>query len=189
MRMPPEIDECGGVYPPREDSLLLLESVEIKPGEMVLDIGTGTGIIAIAAALSGADVYATDISERALECADKNAKKNGVEIEFIRADMTGGIRGKFDVITFNPPYLPASDVEYGDISTALESGEGGSSHIKRLISRYPELLKNGGKAYFVASSVTKSDFLDIGHKVKKIGERSLFFEKLYVFMLTHQKDL
>ncbi len=189
MKRHPEISECEGVYPPREDSYLLLEAAEVREGDRLLDIGTGTGIIAIAAALEGAAVAATDIDDRALKCTEMNLKRNGVEIELVKTDVAEGLKEKFDVITFNPPYLPESGIDYGDISLALESEDRGSALIKRFLSTAPRLLRNGGRAYFVASSHTNPRFLEKMGKTWKMAEKSLFFESLYVFMYRHQKGL
>ena len=75
----------------------------------------------------------------------REARRNGVEIEMIRADVLDGICGKFDVIAFNPPYLPESHEEY-EGKSALESPEGGFFHIKRLISGISGMLSQGGRA-------------------------------------------
>lgn len=183
MRRYPEIIECEGVYPPREDSYLLLKAVQVRKGERLLDIGTGTGIIAIAAALESAEVTATDISEKALRCAEMNAKRNGVEIEFVKTNIAEGLKKEFDVITFNPPYLPESGIDYGEISGALEGGDGGAEHIERMLSGISDILKPGGRVYFVASSLTNTGVLKNFH-TELIAEKKLFFERLYVFMHT-----
>lgn len=187
MKERPEINECPGVYPPREDSYLLLESISVEEGDIFLDMGTGTGIIGIAAAMEGAMVYASDIEEKALRCALSNAERNGVDIEAIRSDMFSGIRGKFDVVAFNPPYLPESGREYQG-KEALESPEGGAYHIRRFIAEVPGFLKEGGRAYFVISSHTALDPSEI-EGVRRIAEKHMFFENIYVFMLPHKKNL
>jgi release factor glutamine methyltransferase len=183
----PEILECDGVYPPREDSFLLFDAIEVREGDRFLDIGTGTGIIGIGAAMNGAEVYATDISEKALLCARENAERNSVEIEFIRSDILTALNGKFDVIAFNPPYLPESGIDY-DVKHAVESPGNGSFHISRFFSKAPELLRDGGRAYFLISSHTDIPAYKL-ENYRKIAEKALFFERLYVFMLLHKKDL
>jgi len=104
-----DLEISEGVYPPSEDTELLLESMKIHSGERVLDMGTGSGILAIEAARRGGVVTAADISETALECSQKNAERNGVEIQCILSDLFENVNGAFDVILFNPPYLPKED--------------------------------------------------------------------------------
>ena len=70
------------VYKPAEDSWLLVRSLPPLPGT-VLEIGTGTGIVAISLALNGSKVTATDINSKAIDLATNNAKKNNVSIEFL----------------------------------------------------------------------------------------------------------
>jgi SAM-dependent methyltransferase len=95
------------VYPPQEDSLLLANS--IIPRGRVLEIGTGSGIVAITLAKKGHDVVATDLNPRALLAARENAAANGVggRVAVVRADLLSGIKGPFDTVVFNPPYLPS----------------------------------------------------------------------------------
>ncbi len=186
MRIYPEIKECPEVYPPREDSYLLFDSVSIGRGEKVLDIGTGTGILAIGAALAGGEVFATDISERALECATYNSRRNSADIEFIRSDIFSSVRGRFHVILFNPPYLPRSNADYGSIKGALESGDGGSEHIRRFLRALKGHLEDGGRAYVLLSSHTRmnpAEFRDYGLRFREIAHKKLFFESIHSFML------
>ena len=185
-----DIIECEGVYPPSEDSYLLLDSIEINAGESFLDIGTGTGIIAIAAAREGANVTATDISEEAVECARKNAKRNGVDIEIVRTSLADGLKGGFDAVSFNAPYLPMSDVEYGPIQRALESEKGGSAIAEEFVEHLPDIILPGGRAYLVLSSLTDMRFLEKNNvKSRQIAKAHIFFEDIYVFVLTISKDL
>jgi len=101
LNVPPE------VYPPQEDSLLLANS--IIPRGRVLEIGTGSGIVAITLAKKGHDVVATDLNPRALLATRQNAAANGVggRVTVVRADLLSGIKGPFDTVVFNPPYLPS----------------------------------------------------------------------------------
>jgi len=187
-----EIRECEGVYPPREDSHLLLRSMELRAGESLLDMGTGTGIIGIHAALLGATVTVADISEKALACAEKNAEINGVRIKAVKSDIFSAIDSRYDVISFNPPYLPPSGEDYGDIKHSLEAENGGSAVAERFIEGLGSVLKGGGRAYLLLSSLTDLKFLGSWREkftFQEVARQHLFFEEIFVFMLKERKDL
>jgi release factor glutamine methyltransferase len=100
--VPPE------VMPITPISHLLGEQVvsEARPGERVLDMGTGSGVNAILAARQGAEVLAVDVSPRALDAAQANADQNGVDdrVEVRRSDVFSDVDGTFDLIVFDPPF-------------------------------------------------------------------------------------
>src|ERR671914_1178960 len=101
-----------GVFRPRSDTWLLAAAMRRRPqlrGGAVLDVCTGSGAIAVAAALAGArTVTAVDVSRRAVLTARLNARLNGVAVEALRGDLLAAVPGRrFDVIVSNPPYLPS----------------------------------------------------------------------------------
>ena len=89
------------VYVPAEDSFLLLR--EAKCHGRVLEIGTGSGLLAIYFAKNGKQVDAVDISRDALDCASGNCILNGVSINLALSDLFQNVKGKYDTIIFNPP--------------------------------------------------------------------------------------
>ncbi len=91
------------VYQPEEDTCLLLDAAlsEVKPGDRVLEIGTGSGTIAAELA-KVTDVVATDINPHAVSCAKTKL------LEVVQTDLFCGIKGSFDLVVFNPPYLPTA---------------------------------------------------------------------------------
>lgn len=141
---------------PRPDTETLVEAViKQKPGS-VLEIGTGSGAIAItlAAEISTLDIIATDISEGALKTASKNAQVHSVEnqIMFVHADLFDGIQGRFDLIASNPPYIPSADilglqkeVQFFDPALALDGGEDGLDFYRSLFASAPEYLRPKGQ--------------------------------------------
>ncbi|HEC89110.1 MAG TPA: methyltransferase domain-containing protein, partial [Thermoplasmatales archaeon] len=98
------IKTFGEVYEPADDSYMLIEAIEVNEGEKALDMGCGTGIVAIHLANAGCNVTAADIKEKALENTRENAERNGVKIRIVKSDLFSNIDGKFDIIVFNPPY-------------------------------------------------------------------------------------
>ena len=120
----------------------------------VLEIGTGSGCIAIACALAfpEAAVVATDISTDALAVAKINAERHSVaeRVEFVETDLMGGINGSFDVIISNPPYVPDAErhvlpTEYGhEPELGLYSGEDGLDSARRILQDAPKLLSRHG---------------------------------------------
>ncbi len=120
----------------------------------ILDIGTGSGAIAIALAhnLSSADITATDVSPHALSLAEENAKRNGAAIRFLQGDLLAPVTGEtFDLIVSNPPYVPATDrdslaVEVRDHEPplALFAGKDGLEIYRRLIPQAFAALTPGG---------------------------------------------
>ena len=136
------------------------ESTNPTPLIRVLDIGTGSGAIAIALGhhLSSADITATDISPHALSPAEENAKCNGVAIRFLQGDLLAPVAGEtFDLIVSNPPYVPSTDrdslaVEVRDHepSLALFAGIDGLAIYRRLIPQAFAALTPGG---FVALEI------------------------------------
>lgn len=125
------LDAKGG-YGPREDSYLLADVVERYAYGRVLDIGTGTGIQAIVAAKKGLEVTASDIDPKALDCARENARLNRVDIEFVQSDVFSNIKGKYNTIIFNPPYLPSHWYQLKHV--ALDGGRHGRQFMDRFIS-------------------------------------------------------
>lgn len=148
-----DLGKSERVYSPREDSFLLQRVVGnyclSKKPKRVLDIGTGSGIQAITARVSGAEqVTAVDINPEAVRLAKKNAKMNKAEIEVLQSDMFSRVHGKYNLIMFNPPYLPVEppiDVQWS----------GGKEFIEDFLRKAHPYLEEGGKIIFVYSSVDK----------------------------------
>ena len=187
-----DMAEDPEVYPPSEDSILLTESLDIRIGEKVLEIGTGSGIVSIQCALNGADVVCGDINPRAVALARRNAAANGVDIDVRETDVYSNIEGRFDTIVFNLPYLPVEDE--GELAKAWSGGPDGLGPLPRLLAGAPEHLLPAGRVAVVASSLMARAGLDKtleGYEVQVLGELPLFFERLQVLeikpLLAHRK--
>lgn len=172
----------SGVYPPSEDSYLLIECIDIGK-EKVLEIGTGTGIIALHAAKNGAVVTAVDKNQKAVKNARENAEKNGINIDIKQSDLFSNVDGMFDVIIFNPPYLPSDKME-----EAWEGGEEGIEITKKFLEDAARHLNPGGRIYIVLSTLGNikklvGEFREL-YNFEEIGRLPLFFEKLIVYKVT-----
>lgn len=144
----------SSVLIPRPETELLVEQALKSPGERILDIGTGSGILAITLALElNVTAYATDFSPAALRVAQANAMRLGAPVRFIQTDLGGGFaEGAFDLIVTNPPYVPAGDgpwlqreVRDWEPKEALFSGADGLDHYRRLEPECRRLLRPGGR--------------------------------------------
>jgi release factor glutamine methyltransferase len=155
------------VMVPRPETELLVEhalalcrqkrSTEGSCGR-ILDLGTGCGAIAVAIAreLEGVGVWATDVSQDALDMARRNAKKHGVEerIEFLLSDLWQNLSNQeltFDIIVSNPPYIESEamaslppEVRDHEPRQALDGGEEGMFYITNIIQEAPKHLTPGG---------------------------------------------
>jgi release factor glutamine methyltransferase len=133
---------------------LALERIDLRGGSCrVLDIGTGSGAIAISIAQERprCDVHATDVSEDALEIARRNAERNGATVQFHRADVASGLEflsGTIDLLVSNPPYVDdlsagrrlAPEVREWDPPAALYSGADEYAFFRRIFAETPPLL-------------------------------------------------
>ena len=98
------------VYPPREDTLLILPFAEVAPGALFLEVGCGVGLAALTAARRGARVVATDVNPHALRHLRARARAEGLDLTPVRTDLARGL-GRFDRLLSNPPYLPTRPEE------------------------------------------------------------------------------
>ena len=148
------------VLSPRMDTERLVEIVlkETKPKQSVLDLGTGSGAIAITIAKnSKTKVTAVDISDLALKVAKQNAKNNNVKVNFIKSNLFDNLSrfSKFDIIVSNPPYIPTKDIDGLDVEVknydpilALDGGESGYNFYERIIEKAPGRLNKNGMLFF-----------------------------------------
>ncbi|MCR8432640.1 MAG: methyltransferase [Crenarchaeota archaeon] len=185
------------VYEPSDDTELLAKAVirNIKPFSKALEIGTGSGAIAILLAKLGCDVTATDINPKAIEVAKENATQNNVKIRFIVGDLFAGLNEKFDTIVFNPPYLPEDDFDflldhYDKMSVV--GGKKGNETIIRFLKDLPRYLRPNGEAYIVLSSLSKPE--EVFEIIRKQGlnyeileSKSFFFERIMVVKCFKQR--
>lgn len=152
------IARLPGVFEPRSDTWFLAEHVRRLPqvGGLVADVCTGTGAIAITAAQATAtSVTAIDVSRRALLTVRINARLNGVRVRTRRGPLLGAVPGeRFDVISSNPPYLPADDpLPTRGSLRHTEAGPRGRALLDALIAQAPRHLRPGGVLVVTHSSL------------------------------------
>ena len=178
------------VYEPAEDSFLLADAAlsEVRDRDRVLEVGCGSGIIsAVIKANTKASVVGIEINPFAARCS----KENGIEV--IRGDLLSCITGEFDLIIFNPPYLPTNEMERTKdwINAALDGGYDGRSIIKRFLNEAGNCLSNNGKILLLISSMTgidevRSELISLGFTILEIGHERLDFEQLIVLAATRK---
>lgn len=178
------IEEHPQVYRPAEDSFLLLRSIAVERGERFLEIGTGTGLIALHAART-ARTIATDANPAAVRLARANAARNGLPMTVVRTDLAAGLRGPFDVVAFNPPYLEGRPRD--DLDRAWQGGTGGSETSVRLLSDLERILTTSGRAYLLLSRAnTNALRASRTYEARTLASEKLFFEQLDVLELTRR---
>ncbi|MCA9073445.1 MAG: peptide chain release factor N(5)-glutamine methyltransferase [Planctomycetaceae bacterium] len=171
------------LIPRPETEMLVMESLELlkdKSSPNVLDLGTGSGCIAIAIAVhaKNTNVSATDLSEAALAVAKRNATAHEVadRVTFRQGDLFAPLSTDdiFDVIVSNPPYVAtddqsdlAPDVRQHEPHEALFSGGDGLDHIRRIVDGAPQHLKSGGTLLIEFSPEQAERIVDL---VEQSGE-------------------
>ena len=155
------INTDDNVYVPAEDSYLLAENLEIKEGQSVLEIGTGSGIVAMYASRLTDKITVSDINFDACELARKNFEANNIEnIEILFGNMFEPVeKRKFDVILFNTPYLPTEDDEVIDdtINYAFDGGLNGRKVIDLFLNEVGNHLNDGGIVQMIQSSLSGNE--------------------------------
>ena len=161
--------------PETEELVELILAKNLKDNLKVLDIGTGSGAIALALAKNRLDwsVTASDISEDALELATENANAQNLNLSFIKSDCFSEISSKYDIIVSNPPYISREDQEevglnvlHSEPHLALFADEDGLAIYRRIAEDSKDYLIDGGKIY-----------LEIGYKQGQ-SVPALFMENL-----------
>ncbi|WP_406689830.1 methyltransferase [Saccharopolyspora sp. ID03-671] len=153
----------SAVYRPQGDTWLLaraLGDAGVGPGGRVLDVGTGTGALALAAGRAGArEVTAVDVSLSAVAVAGVNAWLRGLPVRVVPGDaLARDYPEPFDVVLANPPYVPAARPEHPrGLARAWDAGHDGRAVIDRLCGRAPGLLERGGTLLMVQSDVADAD--------------------------------
>ena len=176
------------IYEPAEDSYFLSEilteeiskSARKNQDLTFLEIGAGSGIQLERALNSGIkkkNIFSCDANSKAV----RKCKELGFNC--IQSDLFENIDGKFDIIVFNPPYLPEDKREDEDSKLATTGGKKGSEIINRFLKQAKPRLKKQGRIFLLASSLTKGiNFKP--YKKKLLGKKKMFFEEIYVWEIS-----
>jgi release factor glutamine methyltransferase len=176
------------VYQPAEDSGLLATAAveDAAATDCVLDVGTGSGYVASEIAETGAAVVGADRNPHAC----RQARENGIET--VRTDLTAAFAHRtFDLVTFNPPYLPTTPDEKADdwMGMALSGGETGRAVIEPFLTDVGRVLAPGGRVLLLVSSLSGVETIteratEAGFDTETVATDSFPFEKLSVLRLT-----
>jgi release factor glutamine methyltransferase len=189
------------MYEPREDSFLIAKHIKDfcnkSPIFNVLDMGTGSGILALEASRYCNHVTAVDIDKDVVKLlkqrrinvnkAHQSTNNRYLSIKFIHSNLFSNIKKaktKFDLIIFNPPYLPSRKSTFKHID--LDGGLHGTEIIERFLKDARKFLKKDGKILLLTSSLNRGILLlfkkyNLSYKI--IDQENFFFEKLYVWIL------
>ncbi len=170
------------IYEPREDSFLLasLFSDFIFENTKVLDVGCGSGFLSVQAKNLGADVVSIDINPESVDYC----KSLGLNVLY--SDLFENVKDKFDVIVFNPPYLPEDEDEDEESKLITTGGEEGFEVLVRFLKDARFFLKSNGVILVVVSTLTgdaESFFKKHEYKFELLKSEEYFFEKLLVYKL------
>ncbi|MDG6228329.1 MAG: methyltransferase [Candidatus Thermoplasmatota archaeon] len=157
------------VYEPAEDTFLLIESISINENQTVLEIGAGTGIIALSCAQKGATVICSDINPYAVTLIQRNINENRDKLKGSMEVRQGNLfqilnkDESFDIIIFNPPYLPTRLDEKVDdggwFDIAVDGGKTGLETTRKFLSMLPKYLKSQGVGYYIFSTLADKKLL------------------------------
>jgi len=182
-----DIEVMPEVYSPSDDSYMLLRAIRLSPGQSLLEVGCGSGLIAVHAAKLGADVTAVDINPNAVECTRQNAIRNRARVLARESDLFQNVTGYFDVIAFNPPYLPTEARSTSWIEKSWSGGEEGSETAISFLKDAWRHLAPGGNVYLVLSSI--GGLMSVLKAAKEkyecemLEEMHQFFESVYTYRL------
>ena len=175
------------IYEAKEDSFLICKFIKDYAKGRVLDMGTGSGVLALEAMKYSDDVEACDVNKKAVDFA----RKKGVNAYY--SDLFSS--GKFNLIMFNPPYLPlerdycgikfgVEDFNYVN-DVALVGGKKGYETLAKFFGKARKFLIKDGKVLIVVSSLTpkvEEIISKNGFKFKILGKKRIFFEELKVYL-------
>lgn len=161
----------GQVLIPRQDTEILVEEAvsRLRPGMEILDLCTGSGciLLSLLKLVEGVRGTGTDLSPGALQVAEKNKERLGVRAELLQSDLFEQVKGRFDCILSNPPYIPSKvidtlmeEVREYEPRMALDGREDGLYYYREIVRQSPGYLKPGGMlfleiGYDQAEAVTK----------------------------------
>jgi release factor glutamine methyltransferase len=188
-----------GAQPPKAGSLLFCRHLHPRPGERVLEIGTGIGLAAVQAARAGAHVIATDVVEAAVRCARENATLNGVadRVDVRLGDAFEPVRGLvFDLICTSPPQMPTPpDRERTDALAAADNGgPDGFRLLDRVIAGAPAHLRPGGRLVFtlfgfLGIKTALGKLADVGLEPSILGQETQAFPRIGYERLEHLRSV
>ncbi|PIU02976.1 MAG: hypothetical protein COT55_00640 [Candidatus Diapherotrites archaeon CG09_land_8_20_14_0_10_32_12] len=179
------------MYSPREDTFLINKALHFYDsefglkGKKVLELGCGNCYNSFFCAEKGANVFALDIDSEVLEISKTEAKKKKLQINFVQSDMFSSLSEKdFDLIFFNPPYLPSDDIK--DIT--VDGLEKGRHFIDIFLANFKKFLKPRGVVLLLHADYndlesTERKLSKAGFNSEIIGRDSFFFEKLYILQI------
>ena len=181
------VEERPTVYRPAEDSYFLLGAVWVSPGGRFLEVGAGTGLLALHAARI-TDAVATDANPDAVRLVRENSRRNRLRVDVVLTDLMAGLRGPFDVVAFNPPYLEGRPDD--DLERAWAGGASGSEVTMRFLADLPRVLAPGGRAYLLLSHANASAraLAESTFHVRDLASKALFFETLDVLELSDRLE-
>jgi release factor glutamine methyltransferase len=177
------------VYIPAEDSYLMSrilkeqipDLIKKNPNLNLLEIGAGSGIhlqTGLNLGIKNENIFSSDIDKRAVSHC------NVLGFNCIHSDLFEKIKGKYDIIIFNPPYLPEDSRETGDSKTATTGGKKGNEIIIKFLKQAKNYLNEKGKIFLITSSLSEDvDFEKLNYKAKEIDCEKLFFERLCIWEL------
>ena len=178
-----KIELCENTYIPSDDTYLLYDSIKSlkKIGSPVLEMGCGIGLISLKLASKNVRVVSVDINPYAVKCTYHNARRNNLDknIDAICCNMFDALREgiRFNLIVFNPPYLPYNGEKLDNYSRAYIGGLNGSEITKFFLKDVHKYLDDNGLIYLLQSSIS-----DIIRK-KPIRVKKIFFEELRIYKL------